>query len=591
MHRSSASLLAALLVVSFLPAPVAAADEAGRFAELVEREWAWRLREFPVFATSVGEHAYDDRLEDASLAASARRDRETRAFLAELDAIDETALAPSDRVDAAIFRRQLEERVAAHRFGDDLLTFNADSGFHTSFALMHRGLPFSTVRDHENYLARLAAFPLWLDRQIERLREGMRRGLTVPRATLDGFVDAVRPLAGGEPEGHPTYEPFARLPKTLDAATRERLAAAGRRVVAESILPGYAKLVRFFEEEYLPACRTSLAATELPDGEAYYRFLIGSFTTLELEPQAIHELGLREMERIRREMDEVIRATAFEGSFAEFLAFLRTDGRFYASTAEELLREAAWIAKRMDAKLPSLFGRLPRQPYGIQPVPEALAPKYTAGRYAGSPRESTEPGWYWVNTYALDTRPLYNLEALTFHEAVPGHHLQNALAEEAESVRPFRRFDYISAFGEGWGLYSEWLGNEAGFYTDPYSRFGYLGYQAWRASRLVVDTGIHAFGWSRQRAIDYLAGNTSLPLHETVTEVDRYISWPGQALSYYLGYLKMRELRDRAEAALGERFDVRAFHDELLAEGSVPLPVLEARMEAWIAGVAAEPDR
>jgi len=282
-------------------------------------------------------------------------------------------------------------------------------------------------------------------------------------------------------------------------------------------------------------------------------------------------------------MQQVIASTGFSGSFEEFLNFLRTDPRFYARTPELLLKEASYIAKRMDGKLPSLFGRLPRQPYGVMPVPEALAPKYTSGRYSPSPRGSTEPGWYWVNTYALEQRPLYNLEALTLHEAVPGHHLQGALAEEADDVRPFRRHSYISAFGEGWGLYSEWLGNEAGFYRDPYSRFGYLGYQAWRACRLVVDTGIHAFGWTRQQAIDYLAANTSLPLHEATTETDRYISWPGQALSYYIGYRKIRELRERAEAKLGPRFDVRAFHDEILRRGSLPLPVLERIVDEFIA--------
>jgi len=282
-------------------------------------------------------------------------------------------------------------------------------------------------------------------------------------------------------------------------------------------------------------------------------------------------------------MEKVIASTGFTGSFADFLKFLRTDPRFYAKTPEELLMRASTIAKRMDAKLPSLFGRLPRQPYGVMAVPPSLAPKYTSGRYSGSPKDSTEPGWYWVNTYALDKRPLYNLEALTFHEAVPGHHLQGALAEEADDVRPFRRYSYLSAYGEGWGLYSEFLGNEAGFYTDPYSKFGYLGYRAWRACRLVVDTGLHEFGWTRQQAIDFLAENTSLPLVEATTETDRYISWPGQALSYYLGYLEIRELRSKAEQALGERFDVRAFHDEILRHGSVPLPVLESIIDSWIA--------
>jgi uncharacterized protein (DUF885 family) len=336
-------------------------------------------------------------------------------------------------------------------------------------------------------------------------------------------------------------------------------------------------------KEYVPGSRETLAASDLPGGLDYYKFQMKSFTSLDLDPKQVHELGLKEVAKIRAEMDRVIAKVGFEGSFAEFLTFLRTDPRFYAETPEELLKEASYIAKRMDAKLPSLFTRLPRQPYGVQPVPAALAPKYTSGRYSGSPKDSAEPGWYWVNTYALEKRPLYNLEALTLHEAVPGHHLQGALAEENDNVRPFRRYSYLSAYGEGWGLYSEWLGIEAGFYTDPYSDFGRLGYQAWRACRLVVDTGLHAFGWSRQRAIDYLAENTSLPLNEATTETDRYISWPGQAVSYYLGFLKIRELRAGAEAELGERFDKRSFHDEILRHGSVPLPVLEGVVGEWVA--------
>jgi uncharacterized protein (DUF885 family) len=299
-------------------------------------------------------------------------------------------------------------------------------------------------------------------------------------------------------------------------------------------------------------------------------------------PKGIHETGLAEVRRIRAEMESIVKEVGFHGGFADFLKFLRTDPQFYAKTPEELLWHAAWITREIDGHMPDFFGKIPRAPYTVKPVPAALAPKYTSGRYSGSPIDGTEPGWYWVNTYALETRPLYNLEALTLHEAVPGHHLQGALAKENTDLRPFRRYSYISAYGEGWGLYCEWLGIEAGFYSDPYSEFGRLGYQSWRASRLVVDTGLHAFGWTRQQAIDYLVANTSLPVHEATTETDRYISWPGQALSYYIGYLKIRELRTRAEKDLGERFDRRAFHDEILGHGSVPLPVLERLILDWI---------
>jgi uncharacterized protein (DUF885 family) len=320
----------------------------------------------------------------------------------------------------------------------------------------------------------------------------------------------------------------------------------------------------------------------MPGGSALYAYLIRHFTTVDLTADAVHEIGLAEVKRIRAEMDAVIAKSGFTGDFSSFLKFLRTDPRFYAKTPDELLERAAWIAKRMDGKLPSLFGKLPRQPYGVEPVPDDIAPKYTGGRYVGAPLDSTKAGRYWVNTYALPSRPFYTQEALTLHEAVPGHHLQIALTKELNGLPKFRRYAYVDAFGEGWGLYSERLGIEAGFYTDPYSDFGRLTYEMWRACRLVVDTGIHAKGWSREQAIDYLASNTALSIHEVTTETDRYIAWPGQALAYKMGELKIRELRKRAEDALGKRFDVRAFHDAVLANGTLTLPVLEARIDSFI---------
>jgi len=583
MRRLCGLFLLLTILATAAPGPASADASAAEtaFLTLVEREWRWRLEEFPLLATSAGEHAFDDRLSDESLAAYDRRASATQAFLGELAEIEREALSPARRVDYDLFRAQLEDRLTAHRFGEHLLPLNADSGFHTSFALLARQVPLSTVADYDHYVARLHALPRALDENVALLAEGLRRGITVPRATLAGIDETLRPLAEGAPEEHPLYEPFERFPATFGAPTQERLRREGREAVA-AILLAYGRVREFVTGRYVPGARASLAATALPDGEAYYGYLVRHFTTLERTAEEIHRLGLDEVARIRAEMDRVMARTGFEGTFPEFLEFLRTDPRFYPKTAEELLQKAAWIAKTMDGKLPSLFGRLPRQPYGVQPVPEALAPKYTAGRYSSSPRESTEPGWYWVNTYALETRSLYNLPALTLHEAVPGHHLQGALAEEQEGVLPFRRYSYISAFGEGWGLYSEWLGVESGMYEDPYDEFGFLTYQAWRACRLVVDTGIHAFGWSRERAIEYLAANTALSRHEVTTEIDRYISWPGQALSYYTGYLELRALRARAEAALGEAFDVRAFHDEVLSEGSVPLPVLDARIDEWI---------
>lgn len=579
-----------------LAALLAAAGPADRLHALFDKEWQWRLRNFPEFASFAGVHDYDDQLDDESPQAQAQRDQQTRAFLAELDALGPAPAA--EEASAEMFRRELAERIESYRFGEQVLTLNADSGFHSGFALIWKSMPFQTAKQYDNYLARLRAFPRAMDQNIALLREGLRRGFTVPKATLKGTDDAARLLVT-EPEKSALWTPFASMPPQISAADRERIRADGRKALREQVMPAYAKFAEFLGKEYLPGARETLGASDLPDGKAYYQFLIRRFTTLDLPPEQIHQIGLAQVKAIRAEMDAVIAKVGFKGApqgapdrgasgasstldFAAFLNFLRTDPRFYAKTPEDLLMHAAWIAKRMDGKLPSLFKTLPRQPYTVEPVPDFLAPKYTSGRYSGAPASGTEAGQYWVNTYALQTRPLYNLEALTFHEAVPGHHLQIALSQEALGVPEFRRHLYYSAFGEGWGLYSEWLGKEAGFYTDPYSDFGRLTYAMWRACRLVVDTGVHTMGWTRQQVIDFMAQNTALPLHEVETETDRYISWPAQALSYELGYLKLRELRARAEKELGAKFDVRLFHDAVLVNGAMPLPLLEKQIDRFI---------
>jgi uncharacterized protein (DUF885 family) len=585
MKRQATRLLLSLIFVG--SSAVIAAEttgDAAKLHDLFAREWAWRLQQNPELATAVGVHDYDDRLADLSPEALAGAVERTRGFLAELRALDRAALSPADQASYDIFATQLRERVEGYEFGEHYLTLNADSGFHTSFPLVWQSMPLGSVDGYDDYLARLRAFPRYMDQNIALMREGLAKGMTPPRATLAGIETTIEPLASGAPDASPFWAPLARIPAQIPTAERDRLQREARAVIVEQVTPAYGKFLAFMRDEYLPNTRETLAAGALPNGEAYYRFLIRQYTTRDdLTAEQIHQIGLDEVKTIRAEMDAVIRQVGFEGDFAAFLQFLRTDPRFYAKTAEELLMHASTIAKRMDGKLPALFGRLPRQPYTVTPVPDYLAPKYTAGRYNGSSISSTEPGYYWVNTYALDTRPLYNLEALTFHEAVPGHHLQGALAQEAADVPPFRKYSYISAFGEGWGLYSEWLGVEAGFYQDPYSNFGRLTYAMWRACRLVVDTGVHAMGWTRQQMIDYMAGNTALSLHEVETETDRYISWPGQALSYRIGYLKLRELRARAERELGEGFDVRRFHDAVLEHGAVPLRVLERQVDAFIA--------
>ncbi|HEY6324035.1 MAG TPA: DUF885 domain-containing protein [Thermoanaerobaculia bacterium] len=599
MCLSAAVIVSCLCPVLLIPtaagasgALAATGDSTAQLHALFDREWEMRLRDEPLFATEVGRHEYDALLPEVAYADLERRHRERQALLAELaeiGAIDPSHLSVTDAVDAQIWRAQLEDRIAEFELGSYQMPFNADSGFHTGFAMLPDRMPFATRRDYESYLSRLRAWPRYVGQQIELMRMGIRRGFTVPRATLTGYERTISAHVVDDPAKSVFYKPFERFPAAMPEAERQSLRAAARAAILDGAVAGYRLLLDFYRAEYLPHARATIGASELPDGRAYYAHQIRHFTTLDLTPERIHEVGLAEVERITGEMQAVIRQVGFKGDFAAFVRFLRTDPRFYPKTGEELLKDAAWIAKRIDGKLPSEFKTLPRLPYTVQPVPDHLAPKYTAGRYVQSPAGSTQPGIYWVNIYQPETRPLYDLEALTLHEAVPGHHLQIALSQELADLPNFRRYSYLSAFGEGWGLYSEWLGLEMGFYTDPYSNFGRLTYEMWRACRLVVDTGIHAQGWTRQQAIDYLAAHTALPLHEVETETDRYISWPGQALAYKLGELKIKELRRKAENALGPSFDVRRFHDVVLGSGAVPLAVLEQNVDRFIAAQTARP--
>jgi uncharacterized protein (DUF885 family) len=595
---TAATVAAATLVVAALvglapppaaaaaaaPATAAAADETARLHDLFTREWEARLRDNPLFATSVGRHEYDALLPAMSLADLEQRARAARALLAELGAIDRSRLSPADLVDAEIWRDQVEDRVAEFELGAYQMPFNADSGFHSGFAMLPDRMPFANAKDYENYLARLRAWPRYVAEQIELMRLGIRRGFTVPRPTLAGYDHTIAAHVVDDPAKSVFWKPFEHFPAAIAEADREPLRRAAREAILGSVVAGYKNFLAFYQGEYLPHARLTLAAAELPNGRAFYAHQIHRFTTLDLAPEEIHRIGLAEVERIAGEMQAVLRQVGWKGDFAGFLAMLRTDPRFYPKSGEELLKDAAWIAKRIDGKLPSMFKTLPRLPYTVQPVPDHLAPKYTSGRYVEAPAGSTQPGTYWVNTYKPETRPLYDLEALTLHEAVPGHHLQIARSQELADLPSFRRYSYISAFGEGWALYCEWLGLEMGFYTDPYSNFGRLTYEMWRACRLVVDTGLHTQGWTRQQAIDYLAAHTALPLHEIETETDRYISWPAQALSYKLGELKIKALRKKAEQSLGAAFDIREFHDVVLGSGAVPLAVLEQNVDRYIAG-------
>jgi uncharacterized protein (DUF885 family) len=575
------SLLACAFALAATPVT---ADPAEDLHAIFDEEWQLRLAESPLLATSVGVDDYDARLDDVSAEAVERAAEKRRALLARLHEIDPSSLDTQDRISYRIFESQMGDFIAGWRFGAHQIPLNSDSGFHTSLTFLPREMPLDSVAGYESYIARLRQLPRYFDQQIANMRNGLARGMTLPREILGGIDATISAHVVADPADSVFHEPFEKLPAGIPRAEQERLAAAGADAIRESVVPAYAKLLEFWADEYVPGARTTLGASSLPDGADYYRTLVRHFTTLDLEPEAIHALGHAEVARIRGEMDGIIEEVGFEGTYAEFLDFLRTDPRFYAETPQDLLERAAWIAKTMDGKLPALFLTLPRLPYTVEPVPEHIAPKYTAGRYVSPPMGSTRPGMYWVNTYDLPSRPLYTLEALTLHEAVPGHHLQGALALELDDLPDFRQHSYLSAFGEGWGLYAEWLGIEAGFYQDPYSDFGRLTYEMWRACRLVVDTGVHALGWSRQRALDFMAANTALSLHEVSTEIDRYISWPGQALAYKMGEIEIKRLRAEAERELGDRFDVRRFHDAVLLNGSVPLPVLAEQIARHIAG-------
>ena len=561
------------------PAP---ADEAARLAALGQEVWAFRLESDPLFATGVGDHSRDDRLPDLSPAALARRAAFAQEALARLRALDRSALPPGERLNAAVLERQLQDELTAREFGLERIPILADDGFHLALAQLPRQMRFDTPADYERYLARLRAVPAYFDQNVAHLRAGLRDGFTQSRAVLEGYEQGISAHVVADPETSVFYEPFRNFPPGVPEAQREGLRAAGRAAIREAVVPAYARFLDFFVRQYRPGARTSTGCSDLPRGRELYARLVKGFTTLDLAPEEVHATGLREVARIEAEMQAAMRKAGFQGALPAFLELLRTDPRFYARTPEELLMRAAAHAKRMDGALPALFGRLPRAPYGVEPVPDSLAPKYTGGRYVEASPGSTRAALFWVNTYALDTRPLYVLEALTLHEAVPGHHLQIALQQELEGLPPYRRVADVTAFVEGWALYAERLGLEAGFYRDPYSDFGRLTYEMWRACRLVVDTGLHSQGWTRQQARDYLAAHTALSLHEVATETDRYVSWPGQALAYKVGELKIRALRAQAEAELGPRFDLRRFHDAVLAQGAIPLGALEEQVEAFV---------
>jgi len=557
------------------------ADNAGkRFHDLYTSEWQWRQLQFAGADDEDGPAQAASHLPKVDAATQAMRENYWATVLKTLDAIPRSQLSDEDQVNYAVYKQQIQVLLSDQHFKTWQMPFNSDSGFWSDLGFTARAT-YTNAQSYEDYLGKLRDIPRYFGEQTANMRLGLARGFSQPKIILQGRTQSISDIVDAPGEKNLFYTPFKQMPATIPAAEQAKLRAEALATINGQVIPAYVKLLTFMQKEYIPHARTDIAAEDLPDGKAFYRAQILEYTTLDMSPDAIHALGLQQMAIIHQQMLDTIKQTGFKGSFPDFLHFLRTDPQFYAKTPDELLKDAAWIAKQVDGKVGDYIGRLPRRRFAIEPVPPDLAPIYTGGRGG--------PGIYLVNTYNLPSRPLYSLPALTLHESSPGHALQMPLAAETTGLPDFRRYSYISAYGEGWALYCEYLGQEMGIYHTPYEQFGYLSYQAWRAARLVVDTGLHHLHWTRQQAQDYLRENTALADHEIETEVDRYIAWPAQALSYYLGEMAIRDDRTRAEKALGQKFDIRAFHDAVLSTGSVPLPVLNERIDQFIASGGKSP--
>jgi uncharacterized protein (DUF885 family) len=534
-------------------------------------EWTWRQEQVPDDEDS--QKPIQDHLPTVTAAAEETRLHYWENVLNKLDGIDRNSLSAQEQLNYDVYRPQIETLIANQRFRDFEMPANSDTTFWTNLGYTARR-PFRTLQDYRNWIAQMRDIPRYFHEEIDEMRAGLKRGFTPPRVTMQGRDGSITAVTDVAPEASLFYTPFKDMP-SVSSADQASLRADAVKTIRELVQPAYAELLTFMRTEYVPGTRTTLAAQDLPDGKAFYLSKIREFTTLDMDPAAIHSLGEAEVARLTAEMTSVMHETAFQGGLPAFLAFMRSDPQFYVKTPDELLMHAAWIAKRFDGKASLFFGYLPRMRFTIKPVPDDLAPFYTGGRGG--------PGLYLVNTYDLPSRPLYNLTALTLHESAPGHAFQMPIAMEHKDQPEFRQHTYISAYGEGWALYCEKLGVEMAMYDTPYDRFGMLGYQIWRAARLVVDTGIHSQGWTREQAIAYFRQYTALSDREIQTEIDRYIAWPGQALSYYLGEMAIVEARAKAEKALGAKFNIRAFHDAVLELGSVPLPALKARIDRFIA--------
>ena len=557
-------------------------DLARQFGDLLDAEWQYTLREAPTFASHLGDKRYNDRWPDVSLAAVSRRHEHQKAVLAKLGQIDPEKLPAADRLNYLLFRKEIVNDIEQYPFHWHLVPLNQREGVQDESQLAD-ALIFTTVKDYEDWIARLRSFPAYVQQTTELMRAGIKERIVQPKIVMRRVPEQIRKQLVSDPAESLYFKPLKAIPKEIPAAEQERLRKSVLAAIQEQVIPAYREFAKFFDDEYLPACFDEVGAWQLPRGQEFYALKARQFTTTSLTPNEIHDIGQKEVARIRKEMEAIVKQVEFNGTFQEFLVRLRTDKRFYYDTPEDLLNGYLALCKRVDPQLTKLFRNLPRIPYGIEPIPQQIAPDTTTAYYRQPSADGLRPGTFFVNLYRPETRPKYEMEALSLHESVPGHHLQLALQAELGELPPFRRYGGFTAFIEGWGLYSESLGEQLGCYQDPYSKFGQLTYEMWRAVRLVVDTGIHSKKWTREQAISFFKENTAKTELDIVNEVDRYIAWPGQALAYKIGELKIKELRERAKAKLGDKFDIREFHDVILRQGAVPLDVLEKFVDEWLA--------
>lgn len=578
------SLVLSLIVATVFPALLRGQDSGKALHDLFNREWEYSLAHNPTRASSLGDRRWNDRWSDVSLASIQRKNRHNIAVLAELGKIDRSKLSRTDQLNYDLFKRDYETSVAEFKFRWYLVPLNQRGGIQSQNELAD-SLRFETVKDYEDWIARINSFPAYMDQTIALMREGVKANLVLPRVIMQRIPAQIDKQMVSSGDQSLFYKPFKRFSPAIPVSEQERLMRAAIPAIETNIIPSYQRFKKFFVEEYLPASYKEVGAWQAPQGAELYAFLVRKFTTTNTTPSEVHERGLSEVRRIRAAMQLVMDQVGFKGTLAEFFTFLRTDKRFYYSTAEELFAAYEAISKRIDPHLVKVFKTLPRMPYGVQAIPAAIAPDTTTAYYRQPSADGSRAGTYFVNLYQPEARPKWEMMALSLHEAVPGHHLQIALAQELGEIPNFRRFGGYTAFVEGWALYAESLGEDMRLYDDPYAKFGQLSYEMWRAVRLVVDTGMHQMKWTRKQAIDYFMENCPKQELDIINEIDRYIAWPGQALAYKTGELKIKELRQRANKELGEKFDVRDFHEVVLGSGAVPLDVLERNVDEWIASV------